>query len=121
LLWVLTIALRRAVAIPLTHSPYPIPLSISLNHSRLTTLSIHTAFPQTQIRSRSVLWPQNAALNRSSALRVTSPLIVRRCARGGVPNTVLEELDESAISVLIGFFQTLDKWNLEAQSNGKAM
>ena len=39
--------------------------------------------------------------------------------RGRVSNTAVEELDESAISALISFFQTLDKWDLEAKSNGK--
>lgn len=42
------------------------------------------------------------------------------CA-GRVPNTVLEDLDESAISVLINFFQTLDNWDLEAKGNGEVM
>ena len=37
------------------------------------------------------------------------------------PNTAVEDLDESAIPVLIGFFQTLDEWDLEVKSNGKAM
>ena len=40
---------------------------------------------------------------------------------GRVSNTAVEELDESAISALISFFQTLDKWDLEAKSNGKTM
>lgn len=40
---------------------------------------------------------------------------------GRVSNTDVEDLDESAISALIGFFQTLDKWDLEAKSNGNAM
>jgi hypothetical protein len=42
------------------------------------------------------------------------------CA-GRVSNTVIEELDESAISALIGFFQKLNEWYLEVKSNGKAM
>lgn len=32
-----------------------------------------------------------------------------------------DELDESAISALISFFKTLDKWDLEANRNGKIM
>lgn len=42
------------------------------------------------------------------------------CA-GRVSNTAVEDLDESATSALIGFFQTLDEWDLEVKSNGKAM
>lgn len=42
------------------------------------------------------------------------------CA-GPVSKTTIEELDESAISALIGFFQRLDNWDLEAKSNGKAI
>lgn len=42
------------------------------------------------------------------------------CA-GPVSKTTIEELDESAISALIDFFQKLDKWDLEAKSNGKTM
>ena len=38
-----------------------------------------------------------------------------------IASTALEDLDESAIAALIGFFQSLDKWDLEAKSNGKAM
>lgn len=38
-----------------------------------------------------------------------------------VSKITMEELDESAISALIGFFQKLDRWDLEAKSNGKAM
>ena len=33
----------------------------------------------------------------------------------------IDELDESALSALIGFFKTLDKWDLEANRNGKIM
>lgn len=40
---------------------------------------------------------------------------------GPVSQTTIGELDESAISALIGFFQRLDNWDLEAKSNGKAM
>ena len=42
------------------------------------------------------------------------------CA-GRVPNTAVEELDQGAISALIGFFQKLDNWDSEAKSNRKAM
>ena len=42
------------------------------------------------------------------------------CA-GRASNTAVEDLDESAIPVLIGFFQKLDEWDLEVKSNGKAM
>ena len=42
------------------------------------------------------------------------------CA-GRVSNTTAEELDENAISALIGFFQTLDSWDLEAKSNSEVM
>ena len=45
----------------------------------------------------------------------------RQVCAGQVSNTAVEELDESAISALIGFFQTLDKWDLEAKGNGEAM
>ena len=47
---------------------------------------------------------------------VNTPLGTNRVA-----STAVEDLDESAISALIGFFQILDKWDLEAKSNGKAM
>jgi hypothetical protein len=47
------------------HSLDPFSLAISFNHFRLTTLPFHSAFPQTQIRSRSALWPPNAAFKRS--------------------------------------------------------
>lgn len=33
----------------------------------------------------------------------------------------IDELDENALSVLISFFKTLDKWDLEAKRNGKIM
>ena len=33
----------------------------------------------------------------------------------------INELDESSLSALIGFFKTLDKWDLEANRNGKIM
>jgi hypothetical protein len=33
----------------------------------------------------------------------------------------IDELDESALSALIGFFKTLDKWDLEAKRNEKIM
>jgi hypothetical protein len=45
----------------------------------------------------------------------------RQVCAGRVSNTAAEELDEGAISALINFFQKLDKWDLEAKSNGKAM
>jgi len=32
-----------------------------------------------------------------------------------------DELDDSALSALICFFKTLDKWDLEANRNGKIM
>jgi hypothetical protein len=36
-------------------------------------------------------------------------------------STEIDELDESALSALIGFFKTLDKWDLEAKRNDKIM
>ena len=42
------------------------------------------------------------------------------CGGQGVSAEV-DELDESAISALISFFKTLDKWDLEANRNGKIM
>ena len=42
------------------------------------------------------------------------------CA-GRASNAAVEDVDESAISALIGFFQKLDKWDLEAKGNGEAM
>ncbi len=38
-----------------------------------------------------------------------------------VANTAVQELDESAISALIGFFQILNKWDLEVKRNGKTV
>jgi hypothetical protein len=32
-----------------------------------------------------------------------------------------DELDDVALSALIGFFRTLDQWDLEAKRNGKIM
>jgi len=32
-----------------------------------------------------------------------------------------DELDDVALSALIGFFRTLDQWDLEANRNGKIM
>jgi len=45
-----------------------------------------------------------------------APVCGEQCVSAGT-----DELDESAISALISFFKTLDKWDLEANRNGKIM
>ncbi|HWC19260.1 MAG TPA: hypothetical protein VG498_19770, partial [Terriglobales bacterium] len=95
---------------------------LSFTHSPFATLCI----PFLPIHNRNQSWSGLVASRRR--LQMTADVGGDRSIVNPVPmgteqlvSAENDELDESALSALISFFKTLDKWDLEAKRNDKIM